>query len=142
MKLKYSKQREAIKEYLCSTHEHPTADMVYENIRRTFPNISLGTVYRNLALLTELGEIKKIASPNGPDRFDAESRPHYHFTCTECGEISDIDSSDAKEALLEEVLKDFKGMITDEEIHFYGICPRCMEEMKKKEEQKSRTKTA
>ncbi|MDO5695738.1 MAG: transcriptional repressor [Eubacteriales bacterium] len=125
MKLKYSKQREAIKEYLRSTHEHPTADTVYENIKLVFPKISLGTVYRNLALLTELGEIKKIAGVSGPDRFDAEARPHHHFTCTECGRITDIFAEPEKEALLDNVLQDFPGTVTNREINFYGICPYC-----------------
>lgn len=63
--LKYSRQREVIKEYLMSTKEHPTADTVYMHIREQSPNISLGTVYRNLNLLTELGEIKKITCGDG-----------------------------------------------------------------------------
>ena len=84
---KYSRQREAIKQYLASTCEHPTADTVYMNIRGTYPNISLGTVYRNLNLLAEQGEIIKINCQDGSDRFDANVMPHYHFLCNECGKI-------------------------------------------------------
>ena len=68
--LKYSKQRESIKHYLMTTDEHPTADMVYMHVKKDFPNISLGTVYRNLNLLTDIGEAVKIATPDCGDRFD------------------------------------------------------------------------
>ena len=66
--LKYSRQREAIKHYLASTKEHPTADTVYMHVKKEFPNISLGTVYRNLNLLTDIGEAIKISTPDGGDR--------------------------------------------------------------------------
>ena len=68
--LKYSRQREAIKDFLAHSHEHPTADIVYMNLRESFPNISLGTVYRNLSLLSEMGQIQKISMKDGADRFD------------------------------------------------------------------------
>ena len=68
--LKFSRQRESIKQYLASTKEHPTADMVYMHVKEDYPNISLGTVYRNLNLLTDIGEALKIATPDGADRFD------------------------------------------------------------------------
>ena len=83
--MKHSKQRDAIMEYLKSSHEHPTADTVYAALRKDHPNISLGTVYRNLALLSELGEINKLSTGNGPDRFDGDVHPHYHFVCKKCG---------------------------------------------------------
>ena len=67
--LKYSRQRASIKEYLSNTMEHPTADTVYLHVREEFPNISLGTVYRNLNLLADIGEVVKISTPNGGDRF-------------------------------------------------------------------------
>ena len=78
--LKYSRQRESIKNYLCGREDHPTADMIYTSIRREYPRISLGTVYRNLSLLTESGEIQKITT-DGADRFDAKVAPHSHFVC-------------------------------------------------------------
>ena len=66
--LKYSRQREAIKSFLMTRKDHPTADVVYHSLRADFPNISLGTVYRNLSLLSDLGEIQKITVNEGPDR--------------------------------------------------------------------------
>ena len=83
--LKYSRQRESIKEFLTGRTDHPTADFVYENMKQIYPNISLGTVYRNLSLLADLGEIQKLSSFGGADRFDARTAPHCHFMCTRCG---------------------------------------------------------
>ena len=89
--LKYSRQRESIKANLMSRRDHPTADALYASIREEFPNISLGTVYRNLNLLVETGEILKLTCGNGPDHYDGNATPHYHFVCRECGQIYDID---------------------------------------------------
>lgn len=87
--LKHSRQRESIKNFLTSRYDHPTADTIYTNVRQEFPNISLGTVYRNLALLTDLGEIIKITT-DGPDRFDGHVEPHSHFICRKCHAVLDI----------------------------------------------------
>ena len=89
--LKYSRQRESIKEYLNSSCEHPTADTVYLSVRQEFPNISLGTVYRNLNLLAEQGEIARLPMPEGPDHYDFTVKPHYHFLCKKCHNIVDVD---------------------------------------------------
>ena len=67
--LKYSRQRESIKEFLANRYDHPTADMIYANMRALYPNISLGTVYRNLSLLVDMGEVLKLSVGDGPDRF-------------------------------------------------------------------------
>ena len=89
--LKYSRQRESIKEFLRSRTDHPTADTVYENLRQIYPNISLGTVYRNLSLLSDRGDILRLSCDGKTDRFDADTRPHYHFMCKQCGCVQDID---------------------------------------------------
>ena len=89
--LKYSRQRESIKANLMSRHDHPTADALYASIREEFPNISLGTVYRNLNLLADIGEAVKIATPDGGDRFDGRTEPHYHVVCTSCGNVFDLE---------------------------------------------------
>ena len=89
--LKYSRQREAVKEFLASRIDHPTADTVYTNLREKFPNISLGTVYRNLSLLADMGEIIKITTGDGADRFDGRITPHNHFICHKCHKVSDLE---------------------------------------------------
>ena len=89
--LKHSKQRDAILANLRSRYDHPNAEMIFASIREEIPNISLGTVYRNLALLAEMGEILKIgSSEDGKEHYDGHTHPHSHFFCEDCGEIYDI----------------------------------------------------
>ena len=122
--LKYSKQREAIKNFLVTRYDHPTAETVYLNIRREFPNISLGTVYRNLNLLAEIGEIQKLSPGIGPDRFDGNPAPHYHFICRHCGCVMDLTVSGLDHI---NILagQDFDGEIEGHITYFYGVCPSC-----------------
>ena len=122
--IKYSRQRESIKRYLASTREHPTADTVYTEVKKDFPNISLGTVYRNLNLLTELGEAIKISTPAGGDRFDGITEPHCHFFCKECGSVLDIDMPESS-FINEMAEKNFDGQIDNHSIMFFGKCEKC-----------------
>lgn len=123
--LKYSRQRESIKENLVHRYDHPTADMVYSDIRHIYPSISLGTVYRNLALLSELGEIRKLVTGDGAVHFDGNPAPHNHFTCRRCGCVQDLDTQDIS-FLKAEAEKDFDGIIEDYSVNFYGVCPQCL----------------
>lgn len=122
--LKYSKQRESIKNFLVTRYDHPTAETVYLNIRKEFPNISLGTVYRNLNLLAEIGEIQKLSPGIGPDRFDGNPAPHYHFICRHCGCVIDLTVSGLDHI---NILagQDFDGEIEGHITYFYGSCPSC-----------------
>lgn len=121
---KYSRQREAIKAYLTTTKEHPTADTVYMSIRETHPNISLGTVYRNLNLLAEQGEILKINCQDGCDRFDGNPMLHYHFLCKGCGRVLDIEM-ESIEHINVIAGAGFTGKIDGHVTFFYGRCPDC-----------------
>lgn len=123
--LKYSRQRESIKEFLMTRTDHPTADVVYENVRMVYPNISLGTVYRNLSLLSDLGEIQKLPSFGGADRFDGRVEPHCHFMCTSCGAVQDLETESAAQ-IMERAGAHFKGKITRCSARFYGICEDCL----------------
>ena len=125
--LKYSRQRESIREFVKSCHDHPTADTVYAGIKEEFPNISLGTVYRNLSLLVELGEIAKISTGNGPDRFDCNTKPHSHFICTQCHCIKDIEMADM-DYITQKASENFDGEITAHTTTFYGICKNCLDQ--------------
>ena len=121
--LKYSRQRESIKHYLMSTGEHPTADTVYMHVKKDFPNISLGTVYRNLNLLTDIGEAIKISTPDGGDRFDGRVEPHNHFLCTKCGRLLDLDlDMHSIEEVNRLAAENFDGIITSSSTLFYGEC--------------------
>ena len=79
MALKRSRQREMIKSFLMGRKDHPTADVIYSNLKQQDPNLSLGTVYRNLTLLSDMGEILRLRVGDGVDHFDADTSEHYHF---------------------------------------------------------------
>lgn len=122
--IKYSRQREAIKEYLLSTKEHPTADTVYLNIRETYPNVSLGTVYRNLNLLSEQGEVLKINCQDGSVHFDGCTKPHYHLLCNQCRSVVDLEM-DSIDHINTIAGAKFSGEIEGHVTFFYGLCPNC-----------------
>lgn len=117
--LKYSRQRESIKEFLRTRTDHPTADVVYENMKLIYPNISLGTVYRNLSLLADLGEIKKLSSFAGADHFDGRTERHCHFMCIRCERIIDLESEGIHH-IMDLAGENFKGKITDYSARFFG----------------------
>lgn len=124
MTLKHSKQRDAIKGFLMTRKDHPTADVVYTNVRAQFPNISLGTVYRNLTLLADIGEIARIRVGDGIDHFDATIEPHYHFVCTTCGSVLDFEMDPL--LLMNKIAEaNFDGQVTGHVIYFYGNCSSC-----------------
>lgn len=122
--VKFSRQRECIKNYLMSRKDHPTADMVYEAVRQEYPNISLGTVYRNLNFLVEYGDIIKIRCDESCDRFDANTSKHYHFICRNCGRVIDLEMIpvDHIDVLAGE---HFSGVIEGHQAFFYGLCEVC-----------------
>lgn len=124
MALKYSRQREMIKDFLKTRKDHPTADTVYMNVREQYPNISLGTVYRNLTLLADIGEIQRLRVGDGVDHFDADVSPHYHFVCTECGSVIDLEM-DSIDNIIDIAGVNFDGKITGHVTYFYGICGSC-----------------
>lgn len=128
--LKYSRQREAIKNFLMTRHDHPTADVVYSNVRTEFPNISLGTVYRNLTLLADLGEISRLRVGDGVDHFDADTHPHYHFVCNECGSVTDLET-EGIDHVLEAASRHFDSLVQGHVTYFYGLCPHCMQKAQK-----------
>lgn len=129
--LKYSKQREMIKEFLMTRKDHPTADIIYMNVRKKQPNISLGTVYRNLTLLADIGEIRKLRVGDGVDHFDADTSLHYHFVCTDCGSVTDL-KMESIESITETAGAHFDGHIAGHMTYFYGTCGHCTKKLNKK----------
>ncbi len=127
---KFSRQREAIREYLASTKSHPTADMVYNQIQSIYPNISLGTVYRNLNLLVEQGDAIKLSCGDGMEHFDYDTSEHYHFICKNCGNVIDLnmESINHINTIAGSV---FDGKIDGSITYFYGICPACLSDTSK-----------
>lgn len=126
--LKYSRQRESIKTCLVSRHDHPTADTLYTSIREQYPNISLGTVYRNLNLLVDMGEIRKLTCGDGADHFDADTTPHYHFVCRDCGQVYDL-PMETFETLNQMAQEHANGHVEDHTIFFYGTCKHCLQKI-------------
>ena len=123
-KLRYSHQREMIYKYLLGTNEHPSAEMIYEDLKKEIEGLSLGTVYRNLKLLESLGSIRRVASHQGTERYDAICGDHAHFICKQCGMVHDIENLNVN------VIRD--GVPLDEgfsflqlDLNITGLCPEC-----------------
>lgn len=119
-----TKQRQAILNYLKSKKHHPTADEIYSHVRTEIPNVSLGTIYRNLNILVENGEIGECSLSSRHDFYDGNPEPHYHFRCLDCGDIFDLTADFAQD--LEKWAAD-KGpfSITGHKIEFNGYCNCC-----------------
>lgn len=124
---KYSRQREAILTFLSMRKDHPTADVVYQNLRTDFPNISLGTVYRNLTLLSDTGEILRLRVGDGTDHFDYTTEEHYHFICDDCGSVIDLDMDSINQ--IDTIAgANFDGKISGHMTYFYGTCGSCLKQ--------------
>lgn len=129
MAMKFSRQRAAILSFLKSRKDHPTAEFVYSNVKEEFPNISLGTVYRNLNQLAEAGMIAKHSfGVLGIDHFDYDTRPHQHFVCSHCSAVIDLpmDGRDFS-SIDDEASKGFDGLILGHRLYFCGICKSCLD---------------
>ena len=131
--LKYSRQREAILDNLRKWADHPTADMLFQSLRRDDPKISLGTVYRNLGLLADLGKINKISGVNGIERYDYNTKEHYHFSCKHCSKLIDLPADILEDLNLKAVHEDI-GIVESHSLIFYGYCKECYQKMLNKKE--------
>ena len=132
--LKYSRQRESIKASLMNRHDHPTADALYASIREEFPNISLGTVYRNLVLFQQQGLIQSIGVVKGQERFDGCIAPHSHLICTCCGAVMDLPHPMLDDGDLDQTVSAQYGFLVQRhELIFYGTCENCQNKIKQEE---------
>jgi Fur family peroxide stress response transcriptional regulator len=124
IKIRQSKQRNSILELLRSTDSHPTADWLYHKLKKIFPLLSLGTVYRNLSMLIDQGYVKKIHFGSTYDRFEANVNPHYHLICESCGKIQDF-----KMPIYDELNERAKQLtpfkIQHHKLDFFGLCENC-----------------
>ena len=121
---KSSKQRFAIMDVLRNTKCHPTAEWVYEEVRKKIPNISLGTVYRNLSKLSDDKSIVKLNIGTSSEHFDGNTIPHYHVSCVECGKIFDIEEL-PEFNMNKWASEKFNGEIIEHRTVFTGICSEC-----------------
>jgi len=120
----YSKQRAAILDVLRNSENHPSALEVYEEVKKTIPNISLGTVYRNLSALRENGDILSVSVDLGNEKFDGRMSPHIHLYCRKCGKLTDL-------PIKEDIYKMYStevGFTPDTSSYVvYGVCKDCSE---------------
>lgn len=123
--MNYSRQRESIKKYLMSTKEHPTAEVIYQHVKEDYPKISLGTVYRNLTLLVEIGDIRKISTGDGTDHFDADTSAHSHYHCKCCHRLMDLEVTPSVEQILAASSAGL-GTIETASLLFTGVCKDCV----------------
>lgn len=123
-KLRHSRQRERILEYLCQTGEHPTAEQIYQDLRPEIPGLSLGTVYRNLKLLEEIGKLRRVTTTQGVERYDALCCDHIHFLCSRCGKLRDV-TGVPLEAICGSIPLAEGSRIEKMDLTITGICPDC-----------------
>ena len=125
-KLRHSHQRDMIYNYMLKTKEHPSAEMIYEELKKQEPTLSLGPGYRNLKLLEELGMVKKVTSVNNVERYDAITSDHIHFVCDKCGAVLDLPDFD-QNIIKEKFSNNIGGRIEWVNVILGGTCHKCKE---------------
>ncbi len=120
--MRNTKQREMVYKVVSESCDHPTAETIYERTRLLLPSISLGTVYRNLKQLSEMGAIREIIIANGSDRYDKTVRLHAHFSCRECGEVFDIPCDFTDNGIGTTICG---NEVENVEVLYRGICNKC-----------------
>lgn len=124
MMQRFSKKRQAIYDCLCTTKSHPTADWIYDQLHPVYPDLSLGTVYRNLSQLKEAGMIQSVGVVNGQERFDADVSPHPHLVCNDCGTVADL-HMDLPKSLMADAQEQSGFLISGVSLRLQGKCPDC-----------------
>ena len=122
---KHFRKRDAILTCLRETTEHPSAEWVYSQLKQEIPDLSLGTVYRNLSLFKEQGLITSLGTVNGVERFDANTDPHVHYICTGCGRVLDLHQLRVPEELNQAAAMNSGGEVTGCQLTFTGVCGQC-----------------
>lgn len=134
--MKYSRQRELVREAIAQSDQHPTADAVYQQVRKKEPTISLATIYRNLNQLADHRMIRRIVVPGDSDHFDHRMAEHEHMVCTQCGCVVDVT---LQHALLEQFQAiESTAQVMAYELILYGLCPRCIEKTNNHAKDKAR----
>ncbi len=122
----YSRKRQAIYELLMSTDTHPAADWIYNTLKPKYPDLSLGTVYRNLKVLEENHMVRSVAVVNGCERYDARMSQHSHFVCRRCGKVEDMFHKEDMSELLRCVTIAKDHDVESYNLIFYGHCSECL----------------
>ena len=122
---KQFRKRNAILSYLQSTTDHPSAEMVYAGLKPEIPDLSLGTVYRNLSLFKQQGLVSSVATVKGVERFDGNTSPHVHFLCTECEAVIDLTQMQVPDSLRSIAESCSGGQVEQCQLSFSGLCRDC-----------------
>ena len=126
-KTKHFKKREAILNCLRSTTSHPTAEWVHAQLKAEYPDLSLGTVYRNLNLFKDQGLAISVGNVKGVERFDGNTCPHVHFFCTDCGAVVDLPKMDVPQQLMTTAAEQIGGAVDQCQMTFTGLCRECLQ---------------
>lgn len=123
--MNFSRQREIIYNQVMNYPTHPTVEEVYNALKQDNPNLSLGTVYRNLNQLSEAGMLMKIPIADGSDRFDGRTDRHYHMICEKCSRVFDIEL-DCLDGIPQTVMQQCGHRITRVMLNLKGVCADCL----------------
>ena len=127
---KQFRKRNAILAYLQETKSHPSAEAVFAALKPEIPDLSMGTVYRNLNLFRQQGLVSMVATVNGVERFDGNTADHVHFICTDCGAVSDLEGMRIPQELTTAAERCGGGRVNDCQLSFTGICQECLKKTK------------
>ena len=126
MAKKYSRKREAILSVIRNTKLHPSAGWIYDELRPSIPDLSLGTVYRNIASFKDEGVIRSVGVVDGEERFDGDTSGHAHLICDTCGKVMDVEMDYEGAVAFTAIAKENGFEISRYDLVFYGLCPDCM----------------
>lgn len=124
-KRNYSRKREAILKVVRSTTCHPTAEWVYRTLKPEYPDLSLGTVYRNLTQFKADGVIASVSVVNGQERYDGNVKPHTHFVCSRCGAVLDIPGNFISESAVKSAAEKMGLEVVSSDVLLHGLCGKC-----------------
>ena len=120
------KKRNAILSYLQHTNEHPSAETIFSDLKAEIPDLSIGTVYRNLKLFQQQGLVSCIATVHGVERFDANTAPHVHFICSTCGAVAHLERLETPEMLSAKAEAAIGCKVGQCQLYFTGQCRTCL----------------
>ncbi len=125
---KHFRKRDAILECLRQSKAHPSAEMLYTQLKPQIPDLAMGTVYRNLTLFKQQGLVSSVATVRGVERFDGKTEPHVHFVCAGCDAVIDLDEMQVPEALAKTAAACCGGTVDGCQLSFTGMCRNCNSE--------------
>jgi len=123
---KHFRKRDAILDYLRQSKAHPSAEMIYTDLKSQIPDLAMGTVYRNLTLFKEQGLAISVATVKGVERFDGNTIPHVHFICAGCDAVIDLDEMQVPDSLRRTAAACCGGQVDGCQLSFTGYCRECI----------------